>query len=97
MEAGCAKVADGTDMAEGRARMPYDKGKVDIHSLSALSIKDVEIVKGNKKPIRVVVSMDNPAGIFQIEQMLVKKVETSGIKKYVEIVAVEKGRQIKSI
>jgi metal-dependent HD superfamily phosphatase/phosphodiesterase len=97
MEAGCAKVADGTDMAEGRARMPYDKGKVDIHSLSALAIKDVEIIEGNKKPVRVVVAMDNPAGIFQIEQMLVKKIETSGIKRYIEIVAVEKGRQIKTL
>jgi len=43
VEAGAAKIADGTDMAHGRTRIPYRTGKVDIHSLSALSITMVEI------------------------------------------------------
>jgi metal-dependent HD superfamily phosphatase/phosphodiesterase len=46
VEAGAAKIADGTDMAHGRTRIPYRTGKVDIHSLSALSITSVEIEKG---------------------------------------------------
>jgi metal-dependent HD superfamily phosphatase/phosphodiesterase len=46
VEAGAAKIADGTDMARGRARIPYRTGKVYIHSLSALSITKVEIEKG---------------------------------------------------
>lgn len=94
-EAGSAKVADGTDMAEGRARIPYRTGKVDIHSLSALSIKKVEIVEGDEKPVRILVSMDNPAGVFQIEQVLGRKISTSGIEDLVEVVALEKGRELK--
>jgi metal-dependent HD superfamily phosphatase/phosphodiesterase len=95
VEAGAAKVADGTDMARGRTRIPYRTGKVDIHSLSALSITKVEIEKGNRKPVQILVSMDNPAGVFQIEEVLEKKLETSGIQDLVEVIALEKGVQIR--
>ena len=66
IEAGSVKVADGTDMAEGRARIPYRMGDVDIHSLSALAIRRVEILEGENRPVRILVNMDNPAGVFQI-------------------------------
>ena len=95
MEAGAAKVADGTDMAQGRTRIPYRTGKVDIHSLSALSITKVEIEKGNRKPVQIFVSMNNPAGVFQIEEVLEKKIQTSGIQHLVDIIALEKGIQIR--
>jgi len=52
VEAGIVKVADATDMAEGRARIPYLKGKMDMHSLSALSIKRVEVERGSMRPLR---------------------------------------------
>lgn len=97
VEAGAAKVADGTDMARGRARIPYRTGKVDIHSLSALSIQRVEIEEGGQKPVRILVHMDNPAGVFQIEQVMGRKIETSGIGDLVEIVALEKGKEIKTL
>ncbi len=95
IEAGVVKVADGTDMAEGRARIPYDLGKVDIHSLSALAIRKVEIVRGDERPVKILVYMDNPAGIFQIDHVLSKKIYTSGISEYVEVVAIENGKEIK--
>ena len=95
VEAGTAKVADGTDMAEGRARIPYRTGKVDIHSLSALSITKVEVERGDRKPVQILVSMDNPAGVFQIEQVLERKIRTSGIQDLVEVIALEKGIQIR--
>ncbi len=95
VEAGAAKVADGTDMAEGRARVPYRTGKVDIHSLSAISITKVEIERGDQKPVRILVNMNNPAGVFQIEEVLEKKIRTSGIEKHVEVIALEKGVEIK--
>jgi len=94
VEAGVVKVADGTDMAEGRARIPYRTGKVDIHSLSALSIMKVEIEKGDRKPVQILVSMDNPAGVFQIEEVLERKLKTSGIQELVEVIALEKGVKI---
>jgi len=95
MEAGVAKVADGTDMAEGRARIPYKSGKIDIHSLSALSITKVEIEKGARKPVQILVNMDNSAGVFQIEQVLERKIKTSGIQDLVEVIALEKGVEIR--
>ena len=95
VEAGAAKIADGTDMARGRTRIPYRTGKVDIHSLSALSITKVEIEKGERKPVQILVNMNNPAGVFQIEEVLEKKLETSGIQDLVDVIAVEKGVQIR--
>ncbi len=87
LEAGIVKVADGTDMAEERARLPYKLGKTDIHALSALSIKRVEIEEGHERPIAIKVHMIDWAGVFQIEEVLMKKLATSGIEKYVEVVA----------
>jgi metal-dependent HD superfamily phosphatase/phosphodiesterase len=95
VEAGAAKTADGTDMAHGRTRIPYRTGKVDIHSLSALSITRVEIEKGKRKPVQIIVSMNNPAGLFQIEEVLEKKIRTSGIEHLVEVIALDKGIQIR--
>ncbi|MEM0212145.1 MAG: HD domain-containing protein [Candidatus Methanomethylicia archaeon] len=88
LEAGIVKVADGLDMAEGRARIPYDLGKKDIHSLSALAIKRVEIEEGNIKPLKIKVVMENPAGIFQIQNVLMKKISTSGLRDLIEITAI---------
>jgi hypothetical protein len=95
VEAGVAKIADGTDMARGRTRIPYRTGKVDIHSLSALSITQVEIEKGKHKPVQILVNMNNPAGVFQIEQVLERKLRTSGIQGFVDVIALEKGVQIR--
>ncbi len=88
IEASIVKVADSTDMAEGRARIPYKSGKTDIHAVSALSIKKVEIEPGSVRPLRIKVIMKNPAGLFQIEKVLLPKVKTSLIEDYVEIVPI---------
>jgi hypothetical protein len=97
IEAGAAKVADGTDMAEGRARIPYRGGKIDMHSLSATAIKRVDIERGREKPVSIKIYMDNPAGVFQIEEVIGKKLETSGVAHLVELVAIENGREIKTV
>jgi len=91
VEAGAAKIADGTDMAHGRTRIPYRTGKVDIHSLSALSIMRVEIEKVKRKPVQILVNLKNPAGVFQIEEVLEKKIQTSSIQNLVEVIALDKG------
>jgi len=70
---------------------------VDIHSLSALAIRRVEIVEGENRPVRILVNMDNPAGVFQIEKVLGRKISSSGIGDWVEVIALEKGREIKTI
>lgn len=95
IEAGVVKVADGTDMAEGRARVPYKLGKSDIHGFSALAIKRVEIDKGEERPIKIIVDMENEAGIFQIEQVLGTKIKSSGIAHLVEVHALKRGEPLK--
>lgn len=99
LEAGVSKVADGTDMAEGRARIPYRHGKSDIHALSALAIKRVEILDGGsgERPVKIVVDMSNEAGIFQIEQVLGSKIQTSGIAHMVEVEALKNGAHFKTL
>jgi metal-dependent HD superfamily phosphatase/phosphodiesterase len=97
VEAGIVKVADGTDMAGGRARIPYNLGKVDSHSISALAVNRVEITEGGSRPVRVLVDMTNPAGIFQVESVLMRKVRTSGLSDLIEVVATVGGQELKTI
>jgi metal-dependent HD superfamily phosphatase/phosphodiesterase len=92
VEAGIVCIADALDMKEGRARIPFDAGKVDIHSVSALAIDDVEISTG-EKPIMIKVKMSNSAGIFQIDNLLKPKLNTSGLKEYVQISVEIKGEE----
>ncbi|MCE4606140.1 MAG: phosphohydrolase [Desulfurococcales archaeon] len=88
LEAGAVKIGDGTDMAEGRARYPYKKGKSDIHALSALSIKKVYIEQGDRRPVKISVLMDDRAGFFQVEKILLPKVKTTRINHFIEINAI---------
>ena len=97
VEAGAAKVADGCDMAEGRARIPYRIGKVDMHSISATAIKRVDIEKGEEKPVSIRIHMTNPSGVYQIEEVIGRKVKTSGLQDYVELVALENGKELKTV
>ena len=62
-ESSIVKLADGLDMSEGRARVPYKLGEFDMHAVSALSIKKVEMEAG-KRPIKISVYIDNLAGLF---------------------------------
>ncbi len=97
IEAGAVTIADGTDMAEGRSRVPYLSGKNDIHSISAQAIKKVEIERGVEKPVSIQVTMENPAGIFQIEEVMGRKIKSSGIPELVEVIATMNGKQIKTL
>ena len=89
------KVADGCDMAAGRSRMPYSIGKVDIHSVSALSIIEVDIKRGERKPVRIEVNMMDAAGIFQVEEVLMKKIKTGIIADYIEVETFVNGKRVK--
>jgi metal-dependent HD superfamily phosphatase/phosphodiesterase len=87
VEAGIVRVADALDMEEGRARIPFQAGKIDIHSVSALSIEKVSIQEGDKKPITVKITMSNSAGIFQIDELLKPRIEHSGLQDYIHVEA----------
>jgi metal-dependent HD superfamily phosphatase/phosphodiesterase len=87
VEAGAVKLADATDMSEGRSRIPFQQGQVNIHSVSARAIDSVKIEKGDKLPVRITVNMGNSAGVFQVDDLLRHKLKTNTIQAYVEVVA----------
>ncbi len=97
LEAGVVRVADALDMAEGRSRIPFQAGKVNIHSVSAAAIEQVSIEKGELKPIRIVVQMSNSAGIFQLDELLKEKLKGSGLEPYVEVEATIEGEAEKKL
>lgn len=86
LEAGIVRVADALDMEKGRARIPFNAGEINIHSVSAMAIDKITIEKGEDKPIRVIVDMCNSAGVFQIDDLLGKKIKGSGLEDYLKIV-----------
>ena len=87
LEAGIVRVADALDMAKGRSRIPFEHGRVSIHSLSAAAIEDVTITDGEERPIAIEIRMNNSSGIFQIDGLLKAKLRGSGLEPYVEVVA----------
>ena len=85
LEAGITKIGDGCDMTKGRTYLPSLRGKVDIHSVSAMAITDVDLSRGRSKHLDITVAMDNPAGVFQVEAVLGKKMLTTGLKDHVKV------------
>lgn len=85
IEAGIVRVADALDMSEGRSRIPYEAGKVDIHSISAAAIDKVEILAGADEPVHINIWMNNSAGIFQVDELLKGKLVGSGLEEYVKV------------
>ena len=97
VEAGVVRVADALDMTKGRSRIPFQAGVVNIHSLSAASIEQVEIHTGTEKPIHIHIRMNNSAGIFQVDELLKEKLHGSGLEKYVEVEATIEGKTEKKL
>jgi metal-dependent HD superfamily phosphatase/phosphodiesterase len=87
LESGVIRVADALDMAEGRSRIPFQHGRVSIHSLSAAAIEGVEIKDGQVAPVLIEITMNNSSGIYQVDELLKAKLRGSGLEPYVEVVA----------
>jgi metal-dependent HD superfamily phosphatase/phosphodiesterase len=87
LEAGIVRVADALDMEQGRSRIPFERGRVSIHSLSAAAIEDVMIEDGEERPIKIEILMNNSSGIYQVDGLLKAKLRGSGLEPYVEVIA----------
>jgi len=91
LEAGLIPVADGCDMAKGRARIPMMRQETvrvgDIHRYSASAVDKVEILPGEQRPIRITVRMAQSVGLFQVEEVLWAKIQASPIQPYIELLA----------
>jgi hypothetical protein len=88
-EAGIVGIADALDMEAGRARIPFQAGKIDIHAVSALSIEkvDVDTVENGKKSIEIRIKMSNSAGVFQIDELLKPRILSSGLEQFFHVIA----------
>ena len=99
IEAGILLIADGCDMTKGRARIPMainTTPKVgDIHKYSANAINSIGIHRGERKPIKIDIEMSGDVGFFQIEEVLLTKIDSSPSKEYVELYAGVAGQERK--
>jgi metal-dependent HD superfamily phosphatase/phosphodiesterase len=93
IEAGVVRVADALDMEQGRAWVPFKAGTIDIHSISALSIKSVKIEEGTEKPITIKIRMTESAGIFQVDQLLRERIRDSGLEHHIHVIAMITGKK----
>jgi hypothetical protein len=87
LEAGIMRIADAIDMGRGRSRVTYKRGEFNIYSESDLAISNVEILEGKVKPIEIRIHMTNPAGVFQVDDIMTEKLKGSNLEKYVTITA----------
>ena len=85
LEAGIVKVADALDMTKGRSRKAISAGKIDIHSISAAAVEAVRVTRGENKPIRIEVDINNPAAIFHLNEVFGQKLAHSSLQPYVEV------------
>ncbi len=99
IEAGLILIADGCDMTKGRARIPMEMNTRpsigDIHKYSASSIERVKILAGTERPIKIEVNMSAEVGFFQIEEVLLQKINSSPAKHLVELYAGVEGQEMK--
>lgn len=98
IEAGVVGIADALDMTKGRARIPFEAGRVNIHSASAMAIERVKIRKGESKTVRIDVTMNNASGIFQIQELLEEKIRNAkSLIDHIELYAIMSPREDKII
>ena len=87
IEASILRVADALDMAQGRSRVPFEAGEMNIHSLSAYAIDEVRITPGEERAVRVEILMNNSSGIFQVDEGLGTKLRGTPLEPHIEVVA----------
>lgn len=87
VEAGIVRVADAIDMGKGRSRVTYKRGEINIFSESDLAINSVEVLEGKNTPVEIRIHMTNPAGVFQLDDIMTEKLKGSNIEKHVTITA----------
>jgi metal-dependent HD superfamily phosphatase/phosphodiesterase len=97
VEAGIIRIADALDMAKGRSRIPFEEGSMSIHSVSAAAIEGVRLEPGERKAVRVVIEMNNSAGVYQLDELLRHKLSGSGLESHMEVEATLVGDEEKRL
>ena len=97
LEAGVVRVADALDMAQGRSRIPFEKGRVSMHALSAAAIDEVRIEAGEERAVRIEIQLNNSAGIFQVDDLLATKIRGTPLEGRLEVIARVEGETEKRL
>ena len=97
VEGGVLRIADALDMAQGRSRIPFTAGSTSIHAVSAAAIEGVHIEACDSHPVRIRIEMSNSAGVFQIDELLRRKLKGSGLEQHVVVEAVIEGETEKRL
>ncbi|HEU5143398.1 MAG TPA: HD domain-containing protein [Solirubrobacterales bacterium] len=97
LEAGVVRVADGLDMAQGRSRVPMKSGHEGIHSISAAAVDEVRIEAGAERPVRIEIDLNNSAGVFQVDDLLARKISGTPLEGRIEVVAQIEGETEKRL
>ena len=99
IEAGIILISDGCDMTKGRARIPLGipskPTEGDIHKYSANSIEKVKIEQGDDRPLKIEIHMKAEVGFFQVEEVLIPKIQSSPAKNLLELYAGVDGEDMK--
>jgi len=99
IEAGLILIADGCDMTKGRARIPLEiptkPTEGDIHKYSANAIEKVHIGRGKECPLKIDIDMKSEVGLFQVEGVLMPKIQSSPAKHLVELYANIENEEVK--
>ena len=99
IEAGIILISDGCDMTKGRARIPLEipskPTEGDIHKYSANSIEKVKIEQGHERPLKIEIHMKAEVGFFQVEEVLIPKIQSSPAKNLLELYAGVDGEDMK--
>lgn len=85
--AGIVAVADAVDMTAGRGQASFERGRIDIHTISALAIDRVTIRAGMDRPVHVEIEMRSEAGLFQVQETLVRKLLRTPLVDLVDVTA----------
>jgi metal-dependent HD superfamily phosphatase/phosphodiesterase len=97
VEAGVVRVADALDMAHGRSRIPVEAGQMGIHAISAAAIDSIDIATGEDKAVKIEITMNNSAGVFQVDDLLATKLRGTPLAEHVEVVAAVEGEAEKRL
>ena len=92
VEAGIILIADGCDMP---LEIPSKPAEGDIHKYSANAIEKVKIGQGNECPLKIEIHMRAEVGFFQVEEVLIPKIQSSPAKSLLELYAGVEGEEMK--
>ncbi len=84
IEGSIISIADASDMTKGRAQST-DITTASMHAISTLAIDDVIITRGLNRPIEIQIVMSQLAGMFQVHETLIPKINAGLIKEQVNV------------